>query len=335
MSSANIGWLFYKDYFKGIDYKDLENSKNEIIIKEKVLNIINQKPEIEESEVLGSTHFTAKTTYPGLLLGSGNSHTLPGIKGQATLGFHFDYTSGLPIIQGSSIKGVLRSAFKHWEYIEDLLLNDSKLNSESSIKDLETEIFDTNDIFFDATLLHSNEKILGDDFITPHADELKEPNPIRFIKVLPNLSFRFDFELSDGLISKSEKVELFKAILEDLGIGAKTNVGYGKFDSFLPYKTKEEIIKEKKEEDKIQKRKEEDEKAADLKRKEEKTQKAENGISKLLECKTLAEGFKLLKDSFVTKPKPTPEQKEIIQQFYNKQSKLSRSDEKVFKKYLK
>ncbi|MEA2048591.1 MAG: hypothetical protein U9O64_09130 [Campylobacterota bacterium] len=52
-----------------------------------------------------------------------------------------------------------------------------------------------------------------------------------------------------------------------------------------------------------------------------------------MECKTLAEGFKLLKDSFGKKPKPTAEQKEVIQKFYNKQRNLSKSDIKVFHKY--
>jgi CRISPR-associated protein Cmr6 len=232
---ANIGWLFYKDYFKEIDYAKLNNPKNEMLINTKVTNIINQTPKIEEAEVLGNTHFRATTTYPGLLLGSGNTHELPDIKGQAILGFHFDYTSGLPVIQGSSIKGVLRSAFKHGEYVQELLKNET-LN----VKTLEKEIFDNNDIFFDATISSANGKILGDDYITPHANELKDPIPLRFIKVVPNVTFRFDFELHDGLITKEQKSKLFQEILEDLGLGAKTNVGYGKFEHFNNFKSEKE-----------------------------------------------------------------------------------------------
>ena len=99
---ANIGWLFYKDYFKDLNYADLQKSEKNI--KEKVANIISQTPVIQESEILGNVHFKATTTYPGLLLGSGNVHELPSVEGQAILGFHFDYTNGLPVIQGSSIK---------------------------------------------------------------------------------------------------------------------------------------------------------------------------------------------------------------------------------------
>ena len=48
--------------------------------------------------------------------------------------------------------------------------------------------------------------------------------------------------MEDGLVfSKIIKRELFKQILLDLGIGAKTNVGYGQFKDFVE---KEEIVTE-------------------------------------------------------------------------------------------
>lgn len=369
---ANIGWLFYKDYFSCLtesDYKIMlltkEEKKNkakeiemiESKIDKKVTNIISQTPIIEKAEVLGNTHFSAKTTYPGLLLGSGNTHELPDIKGQAILGFHFDYTSGLPVIQGSSIKGVLRSAFPRYnrqeiekimesqKYSEEekkkiIALNDAK---EAYLKEyitcdifsLKNEIFNNNDIFFDATILNVDGKILGDDYITPHANELKDPIPLRFIKVLPNVTFRFDFELSDGLITKEQKSKLFQEILEDLGLGAKTNVGYGKFENFNPYKTDEEKVKEAKE---VELKKEQEAKKREQEQetlKQEKQQKAKEGINALDECKTVAEAFVVLKNSFGKVPKTTPEQKAIIQAFIDKQKNISPSDKKVFGKYLK
>ncbi len=248
MSNPNIGWLFYKGYYNTLtdnDYRfmllkkaDQDKKTKKVIedkIKLKVNNIINEIPTIEETDPLGNTHFQASTTYPGLLLGSGNSHELPSIEGQAILGFHFDYTSGLPVIQGSSIKGVLRSAFKHPEYIEELIGSDA-LASPEQIKALETEIFENGDIFFDAQIISSG-KILGDDYITPHGnDPLKNPKPLRFIKVMPDVTFRFYFELSDYntdgkiVFTKDDKALLFAKIISDLGVGAKTNVGYGKFD---------------------------------------------------------------------------------------------------------
>jgi len=330
---ANIGWLFYKDYFKGIDYHNIEDKKNEILIQRKVSNIISQTPKIQEDTVLGNIHFQATTTYPGLLLGSGNAHELPHIEGQAILGFHFDYTTGLPVIQGSSIKGVIRSAFVHQDYIKELLDND-----DLDIKSLEDEIFLNNDIFFDAVIVKSdkNNKILGDDYLAPHGDNpLKNPKPLRFIKVLPDVTFMFDFQLNDGLISKDTKRKLFENILEDLGLGAKTNVGYGRFEHFSTYKTK----KEQEEDDKLAQQQQEQRKAQQLKEiedaKKAKEQKAKEGIESLFDCKTLDEAFKLLKESFGKVPKPTPEQKAIIKQYHDKQKNLSKKDEKVFKKYLK
>ncbi len=267
--SSNLGWLFYKDYFKDIDYAELESkdSNNEERVKKKIEDLIkaSNTVAIEESESLGNIQFQAKTTYPGLILGSGNAHELPNIDGQAILGFSFDYTSGLPVIAGSSIKGVLRSAFKHVEYIEEILEVLGKENVD--VTNLEKEIFDNKDVFFDATIQKKATAILGDDFITPHGeDALKNPIPLRFIKVMPGVTFRFDFELSDSSIDADTKSLLFGQILYDLGVGAKTNVGYGKFDDSITIeklKRQQEQIKEvqqKKREEKEREEKEREEK---------------------------------------------------------------------------
>ena len=239
---SNLGWLFYKDYFKDINYRDLDSEANEKIIQGKVENLLKQLVTIEEGEMLGNTHLKATTTYPGLILGSGNRHELPDVKGQAILGFSFDYTSGLPVIAGSSVKGVLRSAFKYPEYITELLQN------RVDVEALEKEIFDNGDIFFDAIIISSG-KILEDDYITPHGDVFKNPIPLRFIKVAPDVEFLCDFELHDGLLTKEEKAELFSSILSDLGVGAKTNVGYGKFTNIKIYETEEERLQREQEQE--------------------------------------------------------------------------------------
>ena len=229
MSYANLGWLFYKDYFKGLNFENLESSQN--LIKSKIDELLNEQI-TPNSTTLGNKHFKATTTYPGLLVGSGYLHQLS-VEEELIIGFDFDYTTGLPIIRGSSVKGVLRSAFENPEYIQEILKKGNV-----NIKSLELEIFGQEnsnndkisgkDVFFDAEIISSG-KILADDYITPHKEITKNPIPLRFIKVAPNVTFRFDFLLTDGLISKDEKLELFKTILGDLGVGAKTNVGYGKF----------------------------------------------------------------------------------------------------------
>ena len=55
-----------------------------------------------------------------------------------------------------------------------------------------------------------------------------------FLKVSPDVEFQFNFNVKDGkTLTKIEKLKLFAAILLDFGIGAKTNVGYGKFSNEL------------------------------------------------------------------------------------------------------
>ena len=266
---ANIGWLFSKDYYLGlddiIDKAKKGNGKDKKIDKElsdffekKNKSIVGKELTAYEDE-LDYLHLPYKeldtlkltTIYPGLFTGGGIPHET-GTMGEFKLGFFFDHTTGLPIIPGSSVKGLLRSAFKHPDYIA-YLLNEILGDKESKIdiNALEAEIFAGEkkengkttyipiagrDIFFDAVIDPSEDgdgKFLGIDFITPHRDEFKDPNPLQFLKVLPRVTFCFQFILRDGIngiIKAGDKLKLFEHILLDLGIGAKTNVGYGKLE---------------------------------------------------------------------------------------------------------
>ena len=119
---------------------------------------------------------------------------------------------------------------------------------EKILTSIKNEIFGQQDIpgtdnFFDAVIdikKTGNNNIMGSDFITPHKHESRReldpfvnPNPIQFIKVLPGIFFEFRFNLSNSVIypkwTSELKLKLFKTILLTLGIGAKTNVGYGQF----------------------------------------------------------------------------------------------------------
>jgi len=98
------------------------------------------------------------------------------------------------------------------------------------------------DIFFDAYPQFSGYegtggndagRFLGEGVITPHGtDPLKDPTPIKFLKILPNVAFSFQFQLHDvtidGItINATQKCMLFRELLTQFGIGAKTNVGFG------------------------------------------------------------------------------------------------------------
>lgn len=230
---------FYKDlYEKSISkYKQLENPASPL-----------------------SDRFTLFTTYPGLLVGSGYPHDTKA-KGDFKIGFYFDHTSGQPVIPGSSVKGVLNSVFqidvtekgknytgeKSVEFVQWVLTEIGENETASSLtkeklKQMQQEIFGDEDypgrdVFFDAVIniAKTGDKLfLSNDFITPHENPLKNPNPIQFLKVLPGIGFEFRFMLNNGTLTAAKKQELFFKIITTLGLGAKTNVGYGQFSTEKP-----------------------------------------------------------------------------------------------------
>lgn len=278
MSNGNLGFLYYKRYYeldnkeenyaaKGNRYNNKGNCKKEkekSLFNESNIKYINNtllgytlERSIKNYVSFGQS-FNLTTAYPGLLIGSGYEHNLKSSNDSFKLGFYFDYTTGLPMILGSSIKGVLRSAFPEnerkdkelndskMEYIQELLMEITKANfTKNEVHQLRDEIFEgkyneeesipiyKRDIFLGAEICgvkRESRKILGDDYITPHKEETKNPTPLKFLKVLPDVIFKFSFDLKDSQkITKDQKLELFKKIILDLGVGSKTNIGYGSF----------------------------------------------------------------------------------------------------------
>lgn len=175
--------------------------------------------------------FSLDIAYPGLVTGVGINHEAK-IEGEFKLGVHFDWTYGMPVVYGSSVKGVLRA------YFMDFYPDKAQPNAKDVFNDIfeggKKSIYDR-DIFFDAVITHTDPKgrILCSDSITPHGDNpLKNPIPITFLKIAPGckLEFRFklvDTKIGDNVFKKEDKLKLFQEILTTVGIGAKTNVGYG------------------------------------------------------------------------------------------------------------
>ena len=285
----NLHKLYYKDYFQGVSFDYLLNGSEgtnnaQITVRNKALTSSSysvkkgQKWKLEDELLIKNeafpnndeNKFTLEILYPGLVTGIGINHETK-IKGEFKLGMHFDWTHGMPVIYGSSVKGVLRSSFiakeekgevveyddyflyevtrHHWEKYEmEALLKDifygktikKEIGEDGSVtyKEVNKSIYDR-DIFFDAVITSPDDKgrILCSDSITPHGDNpLKNPTPLTFLKIAPGcrMEFRFKFvdttiESKDGKIEfyKADKKKLFKLILTTLGIGAKTNVGYG------------------------------------------------------------------------------------------------------------
>lgn len=274
-TSSNVGWLYYRDYYhdysknkidiqyyynktnkkKSAKPQDailqeiiLKGKKNPFIFSSRLNGMLNDNKFISDNlQENGFIPLKLKTTYPGLLIGSGLSHGTP-IENDIKCGFQFDYSTGLPIIPGSSVKGVLRSAFPdkkkdetynrmRIDYIRSLLLEQGIKCTDNDIFLMAENIFnhekDKYDIFMDAIITNGPKgKFIGDDYITPHKNPYKDPKPIQFIKVLPEVEFTFFFKLAPYTLNKEtktevNKIDLYRQILHDFGIGAKTNVGYG------------------------------------------------------------------------------------------------------------
>lgn len=279
MSNYNNSLLYYKKYYDGINWTLSPQSEHHKPIFEVIHGKIkaSKLPPKADLEALYPTTLhplELTTTYPGLLLGTGIPHGT-GRLGESKIGFYFDYTTGLPVIPGSSVKGVLRSVFpgavafkgkkseqpaadiaargaQFEAFLAPLLKEISKVEwSRASIDKLEDWLFGSMEgeqpaqsmsgrtVFHDAFPIQSrneHQKYLDFDFITPHRDPLKNPVPIQFLKVLPGVTFRFQFALFDYKegdavrLTTDQQKQLFQRILCLLGVGAKTNVGYGQLE---------------------------------------------------------------------------------------------------------
>ena len=238
----NLNLLFYKEYYQKLGTEtfreDVQNNNKNLTSASFNYQTDYVQPPLEDCQ-----RFILKVVYPGLLIGTGNSHGAGDIGDcdeDVNAGFSFDYVTGQPYIPGRSVKGVLRSHFKHHtDAVTEILKENGFADIDSDVvKELEQEIFDNADIFFDAVVRKGDaqDKLLGFDYITPHSSATKNPIPIRIIKVMPDVLFEFRFKICDkeidGIKFTAGKIKwLFQELILLFGVGAKTNVGYGIFET--------------------------------------------------------------------------------------------------------
>jgi len=261
-------------------------------ITDRVSDLISINEELYNSEIVSinsvyenNPHIIPlKTTYPGLLIGSGYGHDYKHeddtMKKEAfKIGFHFDFTTGMPIIPGSSVKGLLRSCFpqksvktKHFSdefrenrrnFIRHVLRCNLEITCTFDVDALDDEIFHgkrdgkpipiyERDVFFDAVPVSVNNTkvcLFDSDYITPHIQDgltyemsmLKNPEPLKFLKVSPSVIYRFEFRFFNSQVcfelTAEKKMKLFEYLILTLGLGAKTNVGYGQFEKTFAIET--------------------------------------------------------------------------------------------------
>lgn len=271
----NTSYLYERNYFQELLSAEMTTCNGKLEWNTKSTRSYSEKADEVNRSICGGIYkkgraprklmfteqsFALMTSYPGLLVGAGNIHSAQTGDREVKLGFSIDFTTGLPVIPGSTVKGMLRSAFiNHQDYVAGCL---QRFDEKDAIKKLEYEIFGDyhhydssaqslqpgpeerggTDVFFDAVPVEADKagRLYGVDYVTPHKaehgmDGLKNPIPLKMFKVLPGVTYLFRFSLKDGMLEAAEKLALFRTIICDLGIGAKTNTGYG---IMLPAKEK-------------------------------------------------------------------------------------------------
>jgi CRISPR-associated protein Cmr6 len=271
VDDTDYGWQLYTATIQEL----LTGKRNDILAVQNISIADKKYYDYFSNELVNTTiDFTIK--YPGLVVGAGYEH--PAMKdSDFQMGFSFDHTTGMPVIPGSTVKGVLKSVFPGKRdddddethdnsnldkindnkviYISDIIKKNYKaLNvnyeqlKELIKKNWEEIFFKRKQIFFDAFIVKPimenmvignktipiKNTIFADDYLCPHHDNpFKEPTPLRFLKIAPDVTIRFQFKLLDysenpAFEIKTEHIkQVFKQILIDFGIGAKRNYGYG------------------------------------------------------------------------------------------------------------
>lgn len=253
---TNMHRYYYNDYFAGLDINQKQgkntvgytlpnvSKRNEAIISHKFVPIGSPLSYFQENQSIATIEL--EVLYPGLMVGVGYEHDVSA-KESLKGGFSFDYVTGLPYIPGSSVKGVLRSYFPNlkedekwtekdeqkFAYIKGIVKDESL--SKEDILALGRSIFEHGDVFLDAfpkvdtKVDNSGNVLLAMEYITPHTGgEFAEPVPIPFVKIRPGTKMVFSFIFNED--SGIDKKTLFTTILQDMGIGAKTNVGFGQLE---------------------------------------------------------------------------------------------------------
>lgn len=286
--SMNIGFLFNKKLFQQLHNKpqfihNVKQLQAQILnaeLEEQTCNLLDIKKQIPDNNIVQTIEL--KTAWPGLLIGLGYGHSVGGTEEEFKNGFYFDFTSGMPVLPGSSVKGMLRSFFPG-RYEKDKqqlvanrlisILKELEIKSEWDLNSLielesaifagkwDTEKYDTaiQDIFLEAFPVHADpskvvenipfnngnrnnpERILakhqivekenlflGEDHITPHQHPLKNPLPLKLLKIRPGVTIKFQFILNNIGLNIEDKEKLFRELLLRYGVGAKNSVGFGK-----------------------------------------------------------------------------------------------------------
>ena len=241
----NLGFHYMKSRLQKF-YLDKEYKEKKLRFEVIKIDKNNNQKNLEDLINIDKIYFSVN--YPGLLIGTGTTIEYTPFNKEKKdnnfkTGLSFDYTTGLPYIPGSGIKGVIRDFFpqkiedKNYSEKEKLKYqeqNEAKmelinqiLESNYSIeetKKIKESIFDGRDFrekenleeekflpifkrdkFIEGRILvQDGKQILDKDYITPHKKILENPVPIQILKIVPETEIEILFQLNETKIFKSE-----------------------------------------------------------------------------------------------------------------------------------
>ncbi len=187
------------------------------------------------------THVIEGALAGPLAIGLGNDTSLE-------VGLTLHHTYGVPFIPGSALKGLaVRAAQKQIEYLGEA--GKKALFGEQD----SASLF----VFWDALFVPGSDRNpLQRDIVTVHhakyystegtewPSDFEDPTPVPFITVKPGTRFSFAVSGPDDEWCRYA-VRLLTWGLENIGIGGKTNAGYGRFAEFpeLPKPPPETVTK--------------------------------------------------------------------------------------------
>lgn len=236
-AQGNAGLRFDKffDQWDASGFKIPDGAKSDWV--QKFTRVpIGEKDQLDEhanrtrklAAALHGITFKAKTE-GRLIAGTGRSHPIE-------VGFAWHHTLGVPYIPGSDLKGIVKTWAEEW-------LGENDEQKKKRIRD----ILGAQDnagavVFLDA--LPTKPVTLKADVMTPHYGEYYRgetppgdwlsPNPIPFLTVADKQEFLFAVVPSDPKHGECCKpaIKLLQQALAELGAGAKTAAGYGRFGAF-------------------------------------------------------------------------------------------------------
>lgn len=170
--------------------------------------------------------FKAKTE-GRLIAGTGRSHPIE-------VGFAWHHTLGVPYIPGSGLKGIVKTWAEEWQQQKrgDLLGVMERVGQVVFLDALPTEPVK---LAADVMTPHYRDYYQDPSGKTPPGDWLS-PNPIPFLTVADRQEFLFAVVPADPGHAQccNPAIELLQQALAELGAGAKTAAGYGRFGAFNP-----------------------------------------------------------------------------------------------------